>query len=118
MQPPSVGLLPKPGLVRNVLIRDFLRRLLQLQIGVLIPDFVTGRGCSGTPPAFELDSLSPGRQPPGEHATHTFCCFGPLPFVVERRRLWDFVWRAFFRGCHQVESLTFTEPTLSSQFGD
>jgi hypothetical protein len=27
-----------------VLIRDSLRRLLQLQIGVLIPDFVTGRG--------------------------------------------------------------------------
>ena len=26
-----------------MLIRDSLRRLLQLQIGVLIPDFVTGR---------------------------------------------------------------------------
>ena len=38
-----MGLPPKPGLFRNVLIRDSLRRLLQLQIGALITDFVTGR---------------------------------------------------------------------------
>jgi hypothetical protein len=45
-----VGLPPKPGLFRNVLIRDSLRRLLQLQIGALITDFVTGRegGRKGT----------------------------------------------------------------------
>ena len=30
-----------------MLIRDSLRRLLQLQIGILIPDFVTGRGTFG-----------------------------------------------------------------------
>ena len=30
-----------------MLIRDSLRRLLQLQIGVLIPDFVTGRVADG-----------------------------------------------------------------------
>jgi hypothetical protein len=39
----TLGLLPKPGLFRNVLITDSLRRLLQLQIGALITDFVTGR---------------------------------------------------------------------------
>ena len=39
----SLGLLPKPALSWNVLIRDSLRRLLQSQIGALIADSVTDR---------------------------------------------------------------------------
>jgi hypothetical protein len=54
----TLGLLAKPGFVRNGLNRDSLRRLLQGQIRVRVGDFVAGHGCAHRIWGFRLAILS------------------------------------------------------------